>query len=248
MKVVLQDGIKDCGVCCLLSIIKYYGGSVSKEYLRELTNTTKEGVSLYNLQEGAKKLGFDAVALSGKIEDIEVNNLPCIAHIIVNKSYKHFIVIYQINKEKQLLTLMDPAKGKKTISFKEFNLLSSSSFLFLKPIKKLPIINSKNIIYKNILLLIKNNKKILICIVFLMLSYFFINIITSFHFKYLLEYSINYNISNNVYIISYIMVYFYLLKNINILLKNILLNKWTSIFDQETTSLTYNQLLLLPYL
>ena len=49
MKVVLQDGIKDCGVCCLLSIIKHYGGNVSKEYLRDLTNTTKNGVTAYNI-------------------------------------------------------------------------------------------------------------------------------------------------------------------------------------------------------
>ena len=248
MKVVLQDGIKDCGICCLLSIIKYYKGSVTKEYLREITNTTKEGVSLYNLQEAAKKIGFDTTCLTGQIEDIKVNNLPCIAHVIVNKNYKHFVVIYQINREKQELIIMDPAKGKKIISFKEFHLLSSSYYMFLTPIKKLPIINNKNIIYKNIKNTIKINKKILFLIVFLTISYFFINIITSFHFKYLLEYSINYSISNNVYLISYVMLYFYLLKNLNILLKNILLVKWTSIFDQEITSLTYKQLLLLPYL
>ena len=248
MKVVLQDGIKDCGICCLLSIIKYYKGSVTKEYLREITNTTKEGVSLYNLQEAAKKIGFDAMCLTGQIEDINVNNLPCIAHIIVNKNYKHFVVIYKINREKQELIIMDPAKGKKIISFKEFHLLSSSYYMFLTPVKKLPIINNKNIIYKNIKSTIKNNKKILFLIVFLTFSYFIINTITSFHFKYLLEYSINYSISNNVYLISYVMLYFYLLKNLNILLKNILLVKWTSIFDQEITSLTYKQLLLLPYL
>ena len=47
MKIVLQDGFKDCGICSLLSIIRFYGGEVSKEYLRELTNTTKSGVSVY---------------------------------------------------------------------------------------------------------------------------------------------------------------------------------------------------------
>ena len=31
MKVVLQDGNKDCGICSLLSIIRFYGGDVSKE-------------------------------------------------------------------------------------------------------------------------------------------------------------------------------------------------------------------------
>ena len=133
VKIVNQDGIKDCGICSLLSIIRYYGGEVPKEYLRELTHTTKDGVSLYNLLEGAKKIGFDAVGLTGELKEIDVNNLPCIVHFIVNKNYKHFVVLYEINKKKNTVTLMDPAKGKKIISFSEFNLLSSKNYLFLKP-------------------------------------------------------------------------------------------------------------------
>ncbi len=186
LKVVLQDGLKDCGICCLLSIIRFYGGEVSKEYLREITNTTKDGVSFYNLIEGAKSIGFEAIGLSGKIEDVDVNNLPCIAHFIVNKSYKHFVVLYEINKKKSQVTLMDPSKGKKIISIAEFNLLSSNNYIFLKPIKKLPIMQKRNIIYKNIIELFKMNKKLLFIIVFLTLSFFVLNILTSFHFKYLL--------------------------------------------------------------
>ena len=248
MKVVLQDGIKDCGICCLLSIIRYYGGEISKEYLREITNTTKEGVSFYNLIEGAKKIGFDAIGLTGKIDNIDVNNLPCIVHFIVNKSYKHFVVLYNINKKKNQVILMDPAKGKKVISISEFNLLTSNNFIFLKPIKKLPIINKKKIIYKNIKSILKTNKRILLLIVLLTFSYFIFNVVSSFHFKYLLEYSINYKLSTSIYFISYIILTTYFLKNINILLRNILLNKWTMFFDYETTSLTYKQILLLPYL
>lgn len=248
MEIVNQDGIKDCGISCLLSIIRHYGGEVPKEYLRELTHTTKEGVSLYNLLEGAKQLGFDAVGLTGSLEDINVNNLPCIVHFIVNKNYKHFVVLYEINIKKQEVTLMDPAKGKKIISFSEYNLLSSKNYLFLKPIKKLPIMLKKNIIYKNIKELIKENKLILFLIIFLTISYFLINLISSFHFKYILEYSINYNISKNIFIITYLILFLYILKNINSYIRNILLSKWISIFDLKTTTLTYKQLLLLPYL
>ena len=248
MKVVLQDGMKDCGICCLLSIIRYYGGEVSKEYLRELTHTTKDGVSLYHLIEGAKQIGFEAVGLTGKLEEINVNNLPCIVHFIVNKSYKHFVVLYQVNEKKQQVVLMDPAKGKKTISFSEFRLLTSSAYLFLKPIKKLPIMKKKKIVYKNILKLIQNNKLILCSIIILTSSYFILNILCTFHFKYILEYSINPNISNNLYWISFFMITIYGLKNSNMILRNILLQKWTSIFDYETTSTTYRQILLLPYL
>ena len=244
----MQDGIKDCGICCLLSIIRFYGGEVSKEYLRELTNTTKEGVSFYNLIEGAKKIGFDAIGVSGKLENIEVNNLPCIVHFIVNKSYKHFVVLYEINKKKHQVVLMDPAKGKKIISFSEFNLLTSNNYIFLKPIKKLPIMQKRNIVYKKIVELFKTNKKILFMIILLTLTYFILNIITSSHFKYLLEYSIKYNISQNIYYLSFILLIAYLLKNITQILRNILLSKWTFIFDNEITTLTYRELLLLPYL
>ena len=248
MRVVLQDGIKDCGICCLLSIIRFYGGEVSKEYLREITNTTKEGVSFYNLIEAAKILGFEAMGVTGNIEDINVNNLPCIVHFIVNKSYKHFIVLYQINKKKQKVTIMDPARGKKTISYAEFRLLTSSNYLFLTPIKQMPKIQKKNKIYEIIKDQFKSNKNLLLQIVLLTLSYFFLNIITSFHFKYIFEYSVNYNIYNNLLFISYCLSFLYLLKNINLFLRNILLSKWTSIFDYKTTTLTYKQLLLLPYL
>ena len=112
IKVVLQDGIKDCGICSLLSIIRYYGGDVSKEYLREITNTTKDGVSFYMLIDAAKSLGFEAIGMSGDLDDINVNNLPCIAHFIVNKNYKHFVVIYNIDFKNKYITIMDPAKGK----------------------------------------------------------------------------------------------------------------------------------------
>ena len=248
MKVVLQDGIKDCGVCCLLSIIRYYGGDVSREYLREITNTTKDGVSFYNLINGSKQIGFDAIGLSGTIENIDVNNLPCIVHIIIKNTYKHFVVLYEINKKKKQVTLMDPAKGKKTISFSEFNLLTSNNYIFLKPQKKLPIIKQRKIIYKNIKYLLLQNKKNILFTIILTLSYFILSILSAFHFKYLLEYAIAYNIYKNIYWISNIMIGLYILKNINDLLKNILLNKWLSIFDLETTTITYKQILLLPYL
>ena len=248
MKIVLQDGIKDCGICCLLSIIRYYGGEVSKEYLREITYTTKDGVSLYNLLDASKKIGFESIGLSGNIDDIEIEKLPCIAHFIINKSYKHFVVIYKIDKIKKKVTLMDPAKGKKIISFSEFKLLSSNNYLFLKPIKKLPIIKKKNIIYKKIKLSIKNNKKDILIILLITISFFIINILTSYHFKYLLEYSINNKIIDNIKLITHIILLLYIIKELNTLIRTILINKWLTILDIETTTDTYRQLLLLPYL
>ena len=248
MKIVLQDGIKDCGICCLLSIIRFYGGEVSKEYLREITNTTKDGVSLYDLIEASKQIGFESIGLTGNLEDISKDNLPCIVHFIINKNYKHFTVIYKIDKQKKKVILMDPAKGKKVISFSEFNLLSSKNYMFLKPIKKLPIIKRKNIINKSIKESIKTNKKNIFIIAITTISFFIINIITSYHFKYLLKYSIDHNVVDNIKVITIILLIIYMIKEFNLIIRTILINKWLAVLDLETTIKTYRQLLLLPYL
>ena len=248
MKVVLQDGIKDCGICCLLSIIRFYGGDVSKEYLREITNTSKDGVSFYQLIEGAQRIGFRANGMRGDLSKIEENNLPCLAHFIVNKNYKHFVVIYKIDKRKKCVTLMDPAKGKKVISFSEFNLLSNGNFLFLYPVKKLPVMNNKKFIISSLKELVYKYKIFILIFILLTIIYFILNILIAFHFKYLLEYAINYKIVDNIFFISYLLIFLYIFRELSSFFRNILLSKFLSIFDVNITSITFRQLLLLPYL
>jgi ABC-type bacteriocin/lantibiotic exporter with double-glycine peptidase domain len=97
--VVLQDGNKDCGVASLLMIIRHYKGDAPKEYLRDLTGTTKEGVNALSLIEAGKKIGFEAKGVYGDVLNIEKKNLPCIAHVVIDNKYKHFVVIYEINKK-----------------------------------------------------------------------------------------------------------------------------------------------------
>ena len=93
---VLQDDLKDCGICSLLSIIKFYGGNVTKEYLRDETKTNNNGVNALNLLNCARKLGFEAYGVKGKINDINLKILPIIAHVVIDKKYPHFEVIYKV--------------------------------------------------------------------------------------------------------------------------------------------------------
>lgn len=248
MKVVLQDGVKDCGVCCLLSIIRFYGGDVSKEFLRGLTNTTKTGVNAYDLIKAAEEIGFKAIGMKGDLTKIQKNNLPCLAHFIVNKQYKHFVVIYEINYKNKKVILMDPAKGKKIISFSEFNLLSTSYYIFLTPIKKLPIMTSKNTIINIVIEYLKKEKLFIILLIILVILYFVFQIVIAYHFKYLLVYCINYNYSSSILLISFIIFMIYLLKEINDFLKTKLLAKITHQLDSIMLFTSYKQILLLPYL
>lgn len=248
LKVALQDGNKDCGVCCLLSIIRYYGGDVSKEYLRELTGTTKTGVSFYQLLEAATFLGFSCEGVKGEISFLDHSRLPCIAHIIYQKKYQHFVVIYELDVNKREIVLMDPAKGKVILPFSEFIMLSSGYFLYLTPIKTLPVFYEK----KTLSLFIRHFCKCYKLYFFLVLVSSIIclwcELIIAFHFQYLFDYAITYSVFSFALKFSFFLSLFYL----NLLcfnyLKNFLLTKISLIFDKELIFYVYKQILLLPYL
>ena len=248
MKIVLQDGNKDCGICSLLSVIRFYGGDVSKEYLREITNTTKNGVSAFNLIEGARKLGFVAEGMNGDMIKINENNLPCLAHLSVTKNYKHFVVIYKIDRNSEKVIIMDPANGKKTLSFSEFKLMSTNNFIFLKPLKQLPFLINKQIIKKIIMGCFLNNKKLLFILVLLVLSHFVFNVMLAFNFKYFLNFVIEYSVSTNVLAICFSVFGVSIFKVVSEFLKSNLFIKIGSAIDEVVTLKTFKQILLLPYL
>ena len=244
----MQDGIKDCGICSLLSIIRFYGGDVSKEYLRELTNTTKSGVSAYNLLEGAKRIGFNGQGVKGDVKNIEKNNLPCLAHLIINKSYQHFVALYDIDLKNEKVLIMDPAKGKRVMSFSEFRLCSSNNFIYLNPVRKLPVISNRKVILESIKLFLHTNLLSVIIIIILSILYFLFNLITAFHFKYLLNFVINYKLTSNVLFINFYLLIIYCTKEFLFFIRNTLLLKMISLFDYEITTGTYEKILLLPYI
>ena len=48
----------DCGSTCLRMIARFYGRYYSLAYLREISNTGKDGVSLLDLSEAAEIIGL----------------------------------------------------------------------------------------------------------------------------------------------------------------------------------------------
>ncbi|MBR4619137.1 MAG: ATP-binding cassette domain-containing protein [Bacilli bacterium] len=248
MEIVKQDGNMDCGVCCLLSIIRYYGGNIPIEYLREKTNTTKSGVNAYKLVEAACDLGFDAYGLNGKLEDIKDEYLPLIAHVIINKNLKHFIVIYQIDRIKRQLIVMDPDKGKIKMSFSQFNLITSYNFIYLKNQGVLPNIGVKKTVKNWIKLFSLNNKGYLVYIIILSIVSFCLNILCSFHFTLLLNNGINIGMKNNIYIITNIFILIYFLKILNTFLREKTSMTFNILLDEYITKKYYHKLILLPYI
>lgn len=244
-----QNDLKDCGVCSLLMLIRYYGGGVSKEYLRSLTNTTKEGVSAYSLIEGAKTLGFDSFGVKASIEDIDKKYLPCISHVVIKKSYQHFVVIYKIDKKKKIVLLADPSKEKITkMSFEEFNKISTNQFILLKPKKKIMYVKKNTILKDFIYSFIIENNRTLLFLLLLSLIFTIFNILDSFYLKTLIEYVINYQNINNLLLISLIFINIILIKEFSNYYRNHLINHINHKLDKHLFTQVYHHIMSLPYL
>ena len=243
-----QKDLKDCGVCCLLMLTRYHGGSISKEYLRDITNTTKDGVTAFNLIEGAKKIGFSAYGVKGNIEELDNINCPCIAHIIYKKSYQHFIVIYKIDKKKKRLLVADPNTKIYYMSFEEFKKISTTNYILLKPTKRIMYVNKNTKLNTFLAEYIKNNKKVITSLIIVSILITFIQVFLSFELKVLLEYVINYNTINNLITLTLIFLSLISIKEISNFRRNMLVNNLNHDLDKSLFINVYNHLLSLPYL
>ena len=132
----LQLDRSDCGVACLLSIIKFYKGNYSLEKLRELSGTTAQGTTMLGLYEVANSLGFDAEGFNISTDILKESGEPCILQIKTKNNSDHYVICYQYHKENGFI-IGDPALGVKYISEKHLDQLwQSKNCLFLSPNSK----------------------------------------------------------------------------------------------------------------
>ena len=245
--IVLQDEIKDCGVSCIQMIIKYYGGYVKKSNLLEMTKTSKKGTTAYNIKNTLINLGFDCKGIKCKLSDMKKDNivLPCIASVVIDKSYKHFIVIYEINFKKKYLVIGDPADKIKKMSFESFNKIFNNVLLSFFPVKTLPIEEDKSQI-KFIFNLLKPQKKILFNIFILSIFITLFSIFTSFYTEYMIN-ALNYYFKKHLLFIFCIFFSTYILKIISDFFRNKLLLFINQKLDLVLTLDVFEKLIKLPY-
>lgn len=228
-------------------IIKHYGGSVRKNTLIDMTKTNKEGTTAYHLKETLINLGFEAKGVKCNLEDITKTNitLPCIANVIIDKSYKHFIVIYEINFEKKYLIIGDPADKVKKISFDEFNKIFNKVLITCYPIKSLPIEKELSL-FKFVKNLIKPCKRILLSIFILSIFITILSIFTSFYTEYMIN-GISFSSKKYLLTIFYTFFSMYILKIILDYFRNKLLALINQKLDLALTLDIYNKIIKLPY-
>ena len=109
-----QTNTKDCGPTCLRIIAKHYNKSISVQFLRNLSETTRIGSNLLGLSDAADSLGLKSVGVRISIKKLKEAPLPCILHWNEN----HFVVLYKIKKEK--FSISDPAHGLLNYNLSDF--------------------------------------------------------------------------------------------------------------------------------
>ncbi len=132
----LQQDQSDCGIACLFSILKYYGGNNTLENLRKLSGTNITGTTLLGLFQASKAIGFNAEGCDADIEALIQHQKPLILHVIIDSQLQHFIVCFgTIKKESEIKFIIgDPAKGILYMSQDELTQIwQSKKCLILEP-------------------------------------------------------------------------------------------------------------------
>jgi ATP-binding cassette, subfamily C, bacteriocin exporter len=129
----LQLDQSDCGVACLMSVIKLYDGNNTIEKLRELSGTSKQGTTMLGLYQVANKIGFNAEGCEADIQALIEHKQPVILHVLIENQLQHYVVCYLYDEKKGFL-IGNPAKGVSYLSTEELEKIwVSKSCLTLEP-------------------------------------------------------------------------------------------------------------------
>ena len=113
LPVILQTEATECGLACLSMIAKFYGHDVDLNGMRALHPTSLKGTSLDTLVDLSGNMDLGSRALRLDLESMKHLQLPAILHWDLN----HFVVLKSIKND--VITIHDPARGERKLSFKE---------------------------------------------------------------------------------------------------------------------------------
>lgn len=160
-KTIKQHDRSDCGAACLASIAGHYRLGLPIARVRQLANTSQKGTNLLCLINAANQLGFTAQGVRADEEALSEVSLPAIAHVVLNETSHHYIVVYAVKKRS--IRCMDPATGRmKNWPKKEFMAAWSGVLLLVAPGNDFQIADHRISIAQRCFQLVKPHRSTLI--------------------------------------------------------------------------------------
>ncbi|MCI9233708.1 MAG: peptidase domain-containing ABC transporter [Bacilli bacterium] len=247
--IILQEDNKDCGVACLSMIIKHYRGYIPYEELKDNLGVNKDGVSATRIIEVAKKYGFEAKGIEGSFEEFqkEMIILPCIAHVLLENAYYHYLVIYEINIQRKYLIVGDPAKGIYKMNFEKFEQIWQHVILTFYPKVPIPYNEPNNLLKKQFLLLLKKEKKPFFTMIYLSIFVTIFSILFSFMLEHFISLLNEHDETTYLLCSVFLYVSFLLLKNGSSFLRNKIFFHVYQRVDFKFMRLIIGEILHLPY-
>lgn len=198
---IKQYDITDCGAACLATISKQYGFKISITKIREVAGTDKQGTNAYGVIKAAEQLGFTAKAVRGNQEAFFSEfPLPAIAHVVVNGSLLHYVVIHKITKDQVIVA--DPGKGIVKYTPEEFFKDWTGVLILLVPSAQFKKGDETKGIFSRFFGLLIPQKKLIINIFLASLIYTILGILGSFYFKFMMDDILPNNLMKTLHIVS----------------------------------------------
>ncbi len=198
---IKQYDITDCGAACLATISKQYGLKIPITKIREVAGTDKQGTNAYGVIKAAEQLGFTAKAVRGDQEAFFSEfPLPAIAHVVVDGSLLHYVVIHKITKKEVIVA--DPGKGMVKYPPEEFFKLWTGVLILLVPSTTFKKGDETKSIFSRFFGLLLPQKNLIINIFFTSLIYTVLGILGSFYFKFMMDDIIPNNLTKTLHIVS----------------------------------------------
>lgn len=229
-----QSEHSECGLACATMIIDFYEKKTNLAEMREKYGVPNGGYNLAQIQSVLLDANITTKAIRIESSNVSIIKGPFIAFW----KNKHFIVVEKINKKNILIA--DPARGKKKVSYSEFDKFFSGVILYvISEVHRKHKVPQINPFFK---LLVKNNRNLFLKTFLIFLFAQCINIYIPYVIKTIIDGSKK--DFNAIVLVVTVLIVMYILVNF---IRTRLITLLQTATDKDMLRKTIKKLLDLPY-